>query len=108
MKKLAELQNKILSKFGIDKVLHFFGGIIVFLAFMWGSEKLPLDFLQSVLISTAITIVAGILKEYLYDKRMRGGKFDIKDAIATALGAPAGVIIIGIIYVLVVVIRFIV
>lgn len=99
MKKLANLQNKILAKFGIDKMLHLFGGAIVFLAtfgaFLGLSILLGLgvDWFKSVLISAIVTIMVGVLKEYIYDKRMRDGKFDIQDVFATALGAPFGLLL---------------
>lgn len=96
---LANLQNKILAKFGIDKVLHLFGGAILFLATF--SVLLVLSillglvvyWLKFVLISAMVTIMVGVLKEYIYDKKMRGGKFDFKDVIATALGAPFGLLV---------------
>lgn len=99
MKKLAELQNKILAKFGTDKVLHLFGGAILFLAtfgaFLGLSIFLGLsaNWLKFVLISTIVTIVVGVLKEYIYDKKMRVGKFDFKDVLATALGVPFGLLV---------------
>lgn len=104
MKKLANLQTKILAKFGIDKVLHLFGGAIVFLAtfgaFLGLSVLLGLsvDWFKSVLISAIVTIVGGVLKEYIYDKKMRGGEFDFKDAFATALGVPFGLFLLALFF----------
>lgn len=88
MKDLVNLQIRILNKFGIDKILHFFGGAILFLASFSSLRELSADWFKSVLISTIVTIVGGVLKEFIYDKKMRGGKFDFKDVFATALGVP--------------------
>lgn len=86
MSKLAELQNKILAKFGIDKVLHFLAGwavtASVYMAY-------PIDLVLILLIGTLL----GLVKE-LFDKYYRKSVFDWRDMLATSVGSIATILVV--------------
>lgn len=88
IKKLAELQNEILNKFGIDKLLHLFGGAIIFQSVALACVSISIGFWVTILLGFVVTLVIAFGKEFVYDKWMRKTKFDLKDAIATILGVP--------------------
>ena len=68
-----------------DKVTHFAAGGFITSTTYIGLNRFELKESNRVLISIGTGIVAGIAKE-AYDKG-RGGKFDGKDILATALGS---------------------
>jgi len=68
-----------------DKVTHFFAGGLITSTTYIGLNRFEIKESNRILISVGTGIVAGIAKE-AYDKG-RGGKFDGKDILATALGS---------------------
>lgn len=105
MKKLAELQNKILAKFGTDKVLHLFGGAIVFQSVALACVSISIGFWGTILLGFAVTLVVAFWKELIYDKWIRKTKFDFKDAIATILGVPFALLILFLLWIVILLIK---
>ena len=76
-----KLVNNIIEKFGIDKVLHFFGGawiVSMFSPIGWGG----------VIIGIVAMLALSFVKEIFLD-----GTFDIKDIFAACLGGAVSVVV---------------
>lgn len=73
--------NYFMSKFGCDKVAHFFGGGWITSMFS------PLGWL-GILFGAAIVLVASFVKEKWLDD-----KFDAKDIFAAELGSVAAILV---------------
>lgn len=76
-----KLTDWMVSTFGNDKILHFFGGgwiTSIFSLFGW----------YGVLIGVAIVIVLSIIKETFLDNM-----FDLKDILAATLGSAVSTVI---------------
>lgn len=84
--------NKVVNKFGTDKVLHFLcGAVIAFVADIISFALVDVTetnkFFNIVFVGLILSIFTGFGKEFTDDK------FDIKDAVVTVFGGLFAVVI---------------
>lgn len=104
---MKNLQTLILNKLGIDKVLHLFGGAIIFQSVLIVCMSISLSFWLSTLLGFVVTLIIAFGKELIYDKLMRKTKFDLKDAIATILGIPFSLLTLFLLWIISLIIKVI-
>ncbi|MCB5278947.1 MAG: hypothetical protein LHW59_05455 [Candidatus Cloacimonetes bacterium] len=87
---MIELAYKILAKIGIakhqDKVLHFLGGLIIYLGLVYF-----LSFISFIGIWAFVVVVVVAVGKEVYDRKTTG--FDYYDIAATLLGGWFGMVI---------------
>ncbi len=95
MKKFLKIYDRFASwicGFEADKYIHFIiGFLIAFVSFLFFYRMISKDISLIALVVLVIGFVAGLGKEQI--DKMRGEKFDIKDAYSTWVGVILGLIL---------------
>lgn len=93
IKRIVDLfYQKVVSKLKLDDVLHAYISSLLFIV-LFISLGFGMNIWLAYGISIAITILIGLFKEYIIDKKIRCGIADMRDFKADIFGCGLGMII---------------
>lgn len=82
---MKDLLRKIVNFLEPDKSLHIMLSMIILIGFF--------TFTNSLFIATIVTVLVGLFKEFIWDRAMKMGTYNVKDIYANLIGIIIGLIV---------------
>lgn len=82
---MKDLLRKIVNFLEPDKSLHIMLSMIILIGLF--------TFTNSLFIATIVTILVGLFKEFIWDRAMKMGTYNVKDIYANLVGIVIGIVV---------------
>lgn len=82
---MKDLLRKIVNFLEPDKSLHIMLSMIILIGLF--------TFTNSLFIATIVTVLVGLFKEFIWDRTMKMGTYNVKDIYANLIGMVIGIVV---------------